>query len=105
MAAAVEYTDCISAEEKGYPPNGCPGHDTKQSDTEAPEMLELYGMQGTPSLPSLPGQLCPGVVSPDRVLAMGQMELNCVFMFNWIARNRSVLISKLPIKAKLNCLK
>ena len=30
---AVEYTDCTS--------NKCPGYDTKQSDGEAPGMLEL----------------------------------------------------------------
>ena len=38
-ARAVEYTDCTSAE--GYPPNECPGYDTKQSDGEVPVMLGL----------------------------------------------------------------
>ena len=38
-------------------------------------MLELWGMQNTPSLPLLPGSLRPGVVAPDRVLSMGQIEL------------------------------
>ena len=38
-------------------------------------MLELRRMQSTPSLPSLPGQLWPGVVAPDWVLSMGQIEL------------------------------
>ena len=42
-------------------------------------MLELWGMQTTLSLP-----LWPEVVAPDRVLSMGQMELNCVLMLNWI---------------------
>ena len=28
-------------------------------------MLELWGMQSTPLLPSLPGPLSPGVVAPD----------------------------------------
>ena len=37
-------------------------------------------MQSTPSLPSLPGPLWPGVVAPDRVLSMGQIELNCVLI-------------------------
>ena len=32
----------------------CIGYDIKQSDGEAPLMLELYGKQSTPSLPSLP---------------------------------------------------
>ena len=45
-------------------------------------MLELWGMQSTPSLPSLPGPLWPGVVAPDRALSMGQIELNCVLMLN-----------------------
>ena len=45
-------------------------------------MLELWGMRSTPSLPSLPGPLWLGVVAPDRVLSMGQIELNCVLMLN-----------------------
>ena len=48
----------------------CLGYDTKQSDGESPVMLELWGMQSTPSLPSLPGPLWPG-----RILSMGQIEL------------------------------
>ena len=47
-------------------------------------MLELWRMQCTSSLPLLPGPLNPGVVAPDRVLSMGQIELNCVLMLNWI---------------------
>ena len=43
-------------------------------------------MWTTPLLPLLPGPLGSGVVEPDRVLSMGQIELN----FNY---------------AKLNCLK
>ena len=38
-------------------------------------MLELWGMQSTSSLPSLPGALCFGVVAPDKVLSMDQIEL------------------------------
>ena len=45
-------------------------------------MLELWGMQSTPSLPSLPGLLWPGEVAPDRILSIGQMELNYVLMLN-----------------------
>ena len=41
-------------------------------------------MQSTPSLPSLPGPLWPGVVAPDRVLSKGQIELSSVFMLNGI---------------------
>ena len=44
-------------------------YDTKQSDHETPVMLELCGMQSTPSL------LWPGVVAPDMILSMGQIEL------------------------------
>ena len=61
-AGAVEYTD--------PPPDECPGYNTKQSDAEVPAVLELWGMRSTPSLPSLPGPLWPGVVAPDRALSM-----------------------------------
>ena len=52
-------------------PNECPVYDTKQSDGEVPAVLELWGMQSTPSLPLLPGPLWPGVVAPDRALSIG----------------------------------
>ena len=38
-------------------------------------MLEFWRMQSTPSLPLLPDPLWPGVVAPDRVLSMSQIEL------------------------------
>ena len=44
-------------------------YDTK-SDSEVPIMLEIWGMLSTPSLPSLPGSLWPGVVVPDRFQSM-----------------------------------
>ena len=53
----------------------CPEYDTKPSDGEAPVILELWRMQNTSSLPSLPGPFWPGVVAPNRVLSMGQIEL------------------------------
>ena len=72
-------------------------------------------MRSTPSLPSLQGPLCPRVVAPDRALFIGQIELNCVLMLNWIVWNRTVLrnwiawnrnvFDKLCTYAKLNCLK
>ena len=80
-------------------------YDAKLSDGEVPVMLELWGMWSTSSLPTLSGPLWPGVVAPDRVLAMGQIELNCVLMLNWIAQNRTVSTFKLRTYAKLNCLK
>ena len=48
------------------PPNECPVYETKQSDGEVPVMLELWGMQSTPSLPLLPGSLWPVMVAPDK---------------------------------------
>ena len=53
------------------PPNGCPRYDTKQFDGDVPVMLELWGMQSTPSLPLLSGPLWPGMVAPDRALSIG----------------------------------
>ena len=50
-------------------------YDTKQSDGEAPVIMELWGMWSTPSLPSLPSRLWPGVVAPDMVFTMDQTEL------------------------------
>ena len=43
-------------------------------------MLELWGMQSTPSLPSLPGPHWPGEVAPDRALSMDQIELNFFYL-------------------------
>ena len=75
------------------------GYDTKRSDCEAPVMLELWGMRSTPSLPSLLGPFRPGVVAPDRVPSMGQIELIYKLMLGWIAWYRTVLICKLYIHA------
>ena len=38
-------------------------------------MLELWEMRSNPSLLLLQSPLWPGVVTPDRVLSMGQIEL------------------------------
>ena len=74
-AGTVEYTDCISAEGVRLP-NECPDiYDTKQSDGEVPVILTLWGIRSTPLLSSFPGPLWPGVVEPDRVLSMGQIEV------------------------------
>ena len=51
--------------------NECPGYDNKQSNGEGPAMLELWGMQNTTSLPSLPGPLWPGVVAHDKCPTYG----------------------------------
>ena len=58
-------------------------------------MLELWGMWSTPSLPSLPGPLWPGVIAPD----MGKIELNRA-SFTML-----IFAFKLCIYTKLNCLK
>ena len=73
------------------PPQWVSWLDTKQSDGEVPVMLEFWGMRSIRSLPSLPGTLWPGVVAPDRVLSMCQIEINCVLMLKWIAWTRTVL--------------
>ena len=93
MAGTAEYTGCISAEGLDFP-NKCPGYDIKQSDGEAPIILELWVMHCTSLMPPLPGPLRPRVVAPDRVLSMGQIELNSVLMLNWIAWNRIVYMYK-----------
>ena len=69
-------------QDKILPPtaNECPEIDSKQSDVEVPVMLEIWVIQSTPSLSALPGSLCPSVGAPDRVLSMGQIELNCELM-------------------------
>ena len=83
LAGAAEYTDVIS-------PNKCSGYDTKQSNGEAPVMLELWGMRINPLLPPLGGPHLPGVVVPDRVLSMGRIKLNRILMLSWIVWNRTV---------------
>ena len=52
-------------------------YNTKQSEGGDPVMLELWGLRSTSFIP-----LWPGVVGPDRVLSMGQIELNRVLMLN-----------------------
>ena len=91
----------VSLQKDKNSPNEFPGYVTKQSDGKVPWMLELWGMGSAPSLSLLPGSLRPGVVAPDRVLSMGQIELNCVFMQNWIIWNRCV--DKNYAYTKLNC--
>ena len=59
-----------------FPTNERPVYDTKQSDGEVLAMLELWGMQSAPSLTSFPGPLWLRMVAPDRVLSIGQIEVN-----------------------------
>ena len=69
FVGAVEFTDCIFAEWGDPTLNEGPGYDTK-SDYDAPVTLELWRMRRTPS-----GSLLPGVVAPDTIISMGQIEL------------------------------
>ena len=55
-------------------------------------------MRSTLSLPSLTGPLRPGVVAPDTVLSMVQIERNCDF------ESLLFLTFKLPRYVKLNSL-
>ena len=84
MAGASEYTEGSDSS------NEYPDYDTKQSDGEARVMLELWVMQSTLLLLLLPGPLWPRIVALNMVLSMGQIELNCVLMLNWIVWNRTV---------------
>ena len=59
----------------------CPVYVTKQFDFEVSVIPELWGMQSTPPLPLLTSPLRFGVVAPDRVLSMGQKELNWCFHY------------------------
>ena len=72
-------------------------YDTKQSDGKVPVMLEVWGMRSNPLLPSLPGPLWPGVIAPDRVLSMCQIEINSVLMPNRIVKNRTVYMHKMDL--------
>ena len=78
-AGSVECTDSFSL--KGHDsPNECQRYDSKQSDGEAPVMLEVWGIQSTPLLPSFSGLLRLGVVASDRAPFMGQIGLNCTYV-------------------------
>ena len=73
-AGSVEYSNCISSGGK-TPPTSVLIYDTKQSDGEAPVMLEPLGMQSTSSLPLLLGPLGFVEVAPNKALPMGQIKL------------------------------
>ena len=58
LVYSCEFFTPASALQRGNtPPNECPGYDTKQSDSEAPVMLELWRMLSNTLLVSLPGSL------------------------------------------------
>ena len=62
-------------------------------------MLKLWGMQSTPSLPSLPGLFWPGVVAPDKGPINGLNRTKQWFL------EFTAFAFKLRIYAKLNYLK
>ena len=88
-AGAAEHSIGISAEGENFA-DECPGCDIKRFDGEVPVMLELWEMQSTPSMQSLPGPLWPGDLEPDRVLFRGQIELNYALRLDWIVWNKNV---------------
>ena len=53
-------------------------------------MLELWGMQSTPLLPSLPGPLCSGVVASDKgpIYVLNRTKL-------WLCINKTCTYTKL----------
>ena len=73
-AGAVEYPDCISTGRE-YFSDECLRYDNKQSDGDVSVMLDLWGMRSTFSFPSLLGSQWPVVVTPDRVLLIGQISV------------------------------
>ena len=80
-AGAAEYTVYISAEGQNSSKK-CLEYYTTQSDGEVSVMQKLWGIWSTPSLPSLPGPLWPGLLVPDWVLSMGQIAINRVITPN-----------------------
>ena len=89
LIEAIGHTDCNFTHSKDFP-SECPAYDTKQSDGEAPVMLELWRMPSTPLLPLLPSLFWPRVEAPDRVLFMGQTEL-----FHLLAECKQITFTKL----------
>ena len=61
----------MASVQRNKTPNECPEYDTKQFNSEAPVMLELWGMQSTTLVPSFADPLWPRVVGPGRFLSMG----------------------------------
>ena len=75
------------------PTNECSEYGTKQSDLEVPVILEFWGIRSTPSMPSLPSPLWPRVVASNRVLFMGQIDLNSNLILKLIVWNISEIES------------
>ena len=80
--------------------NECLGYDTEQSDSKVPVILELQGMQSSPSLPLLLGSLGPGVGAPNKGPIYGSNRTK-----PWFQELTVFLHFELCIYAKLNGLK
>ena len=78
-------------------PNERPIFDSKQSYDEVLEMLWLWRMQSTHSLPSLPDSLWPREVAPDNDPIYGLNRTKSWFLEGFFS-------FKLHIYTKLNCL-
>ena len=65
-------------------------------------MLEFWGMQSTPSFSLLLGPLLLGVVAPERILSMGQIELNCVRIDNVLCVSGSFMMFVISKHSKLH---
>ena len=78
----LQNTPTVSLHRGKTPPHKeCPVYDTKQSDSKVPVILELWGMQNTPSLPLLPGLLWPKVVAPDKGPIYGLSRTKLCFFY------------------------
>ena len=50
-------------------------------------MLALWGNRSPPSLPLLPGALCPGIVALDRALCINRIKLHTYAKLNCLNSN------------------
>ena len=67
-------------------PNECSGYDTKQSDGEVHD-TEILGNADYPFIAIIPRS----ILARSGSTWLGQIELNCILMLNWIVWNRTVL--------------
>ena len=88
------YHKPIVSQHRSRQPNEGSGYDAKQSDGETSIMLDLCEIRSNPLLPSLPGPHLLGLLVRNRLPSIGQIELNCVLMLNWIVWNRTIYMHK-----------
>ena len=60
-------------------------------------MLELWGMQNTPLLPTFSDPLWPRVVAPDSLVLFDPLIEPCELMLNWIVWNITVYMYKMDL--------